>query len=170
MTFWTQDDHSAPDSFWFTHDEGAAFYTVTLLGEIAARHATNEFGWYPLSDPTDLHPMFTGPDARRAPWSGMLPGDFGIYLRNPVRNVILRSQTESQQFAPFLFNNVFYIGVEDLDGPLSWVEAPGLSDYDYNDMMVRMEQSDVPEPASLLMVGTGLTLAALAVRRRRSGR
>lgn len=166
--FWTRPDHSGADAFSFLHAEGDTPYRVTMLAEIAAHAPDNEFGWFAPSTPSVLHPIFTGSDTRYATWTGTIPGEFGFYLRDTTRGVLLTTLLDSGQFAPFLHDDVFYLGIEDLVGPIAPRPGVGLSDYDYNDMIVTFEQ--VPEPASLVMLGTGLIVSAAAAARRRRPR
>jgi hypothetical protein len=168
VEYWADADLDRPDAFWFENTGGAATYTVKLLGEIAANAPNAEFGWFPLVDPAARTRMFTGAQTRGAEWQGTIAGEFGLYYEDPVRGLLLLSLTESGQFAPFRLGDRFYVGVEDLIGPIAKTAGPGLSDYDYNDIVVSFEQEPVPEPATLFLLGPGVLAIGWSVRRRRS--
>jgi hypothetical protein len=170
LEFWTHADHSAADGFWFQDLDGPSYYVVTLLGEISGRRDLNEFGWFAPSDPAALHPIFSPLDARGATWAGTLPAEFGFYLRDEIYGEILTTTAESLQFALFAIDARYYLGIEDLTGPMSATPGVGLSDYDYNDMILRLDHQPVPEPASLLLLGTGLLGWAFVARRFRKPR
>jgi hypothetical protein len=74
----------------------------------------------------------------------------------------------SQQFAVMRNNNRYFIGLEDRAGPITETGCGEgtCSDYDYNDLVFAVESQVVPEPATILLLGTGIA-TAIVVRRRR---
>jgi len=157
-------------SFYFT--SSGASEAASLRIEIAGLAGSNEFGWYDTTDPGVLHPIFTGPDSAGAAATFLPSASFGLYLAtangNTFRTTGTGSDPRNQHFAVFEGTGTeeYWLGMEDT--PFN-----SGSDRDYNDMIVRMQASAVPEPATFLTMGTLLLLAGNVIRirnRRRSRR
>ena len=86
--------------------------------------------------------MTAAPDASRIP--GTTLGQFALF------RYVLPEETR------------YFLGVEDI------LLTEALNDRDYNDYIVKFETHSVPEPGTLLLLGSGM--AALAVRKKLAGR
>ncbi len=101
---------------------------------------------------------------------------FGTRPMDPLLEGLWRDDIRSvQQFILLNQGNTFWLGLEDQFGRTTSVPCLNqedelmqpCSDYDYNDLIVRMTASTpVPEPTTLTMLAMGLFGAALALRRR----
>jgi hypothetical protein len=118
---------------------------------------TNQFGWRGYDPNTDtfttgLNVIFTGSDSAGASANFtptafymffiQVPGTGDIYYTGAGHN----NGDGLAHFAIFDGGAGYYLAMEDL--------RQGSSDRDFNDMVVYV--SDVPEPASLMLLGSGL--------------
>jgi len=152
----------------FFQASGSSNAAVQLT--IAGNAGTNRFGWFETNAAGTLigarHELFdgatNGTNATFSPTSY-----FGYYLTDGKSNTTWYSlstgnpsgQTTQQHFAIFAptGSSTFWIGMEDL--PLS------ASDKDYNDLVIKVSAVAVPEPATILLVGSGIAGLLASARR-----
>lgn len=171
---------TADPSFFFQRTAPSS--TVVLQLEVAGRSNVNEFGWYdipaPASPPT-LHPLFSGPDAALTT-NTFSPGtQYGFYVKSDSTALYFTQSslnsggdTAHQHFAIFQDSAAtgkesYWIGVEDF----SMNELAGNENHagDYNDMLIHLTVSAVPEPSTAMLVLSG-SLLIIGLARRRSTR
>jgi len=129
---------------------------TNLLTEIAGYAPLNTVGWYDTSTPSINATIFAGPDS--APNSVYTPfgvqRTFGFYLDpngNPANRMFSGVVAPYRQAIVYQvqgFANEYIVGFEDLN-------LPG-GDIDYQDFVLRAKVSPVPEPTTMLLLGTGL--------------
>jgi hypothetical protein len=132
------------DPFGFDWISGSSQGALKL--EVAGFAPENIFGYY---DADGLHPIFGGSATAGASTIFTPTGDYGFYLTSPqgtFRTGMTGVDDLYQHFAIFReAPGAYWIGMEDLKTG---------SDFDYNDMVVRV--SSVPEPATMMLLGFGL--------------
>jgi hypothetical protein len=143
-----------PVPFVLSPTGGARIITMRL--EVAGMAPGNVFGYYLLSNPAVLNPLFIGAQTSGATALFNPSGPYGFYIES--NGMTFRSQSSvnfalfsEQPAVPSLGSNLtrFWIGVEDLPLPAGAFGPGFLSptvDGDYNDMLFSMEipPSDPP--------------------------
>jgi hypothetical protein len=170
---WGSGNGSADMNYGFDA-EGGGLYDFTMLGEFTDDWDVNEIGWYEIGNPQNRQTIFGSSAAVGSTAQVFIPTNFGFYYLNTSGNgEIFYTQSAfntlgatNQQFAAFQRDDYTIMGVEDIfSNTLTRGWQPGTADYDYNDVMFGFRSAQVPEPATLLLVGMGL--AGIAVQRRR---
>jgi hypothetical protein len=127
----------------------------TILLEVAGFAPQNTFGYYYLSAPNTLYQLFSGADSVGTSKSFSPTQAYGFYITSPDGTFKTQS-SDYQHFAIFQEGAGFIIGMED--------RVRAESDFDYNDMVVRV--TPIPEPATMLLLGAGLIGLAAFGRKR----
>ena len=127
----------------------------------------NVLGWYEIGGPGTG--VLFGPGSVLGQTTTFTPtGLWGLYIQSPVGTFYSGTPdgiTGWNHFAAFAIDPVtghYIIGSEDNI-------IPGMVDWDFNDLVVTVRSASVPEPGTLLLLGTGLIgLGTMARRQRRS--
>jgi hypothetical protein len=129
----------------FSMDWASGSNNVAMKLEVAGYASNNEFGYY---DSKGHHVLFSGSQTPGAAAIFTPTEDYVFYLKSPDGTFTTNMEGTYQHFAIFkAAEGTYWIGMEDLKTG---------SDYDYNDMIVKVSSVSVPEPTILLLLGFGL--------------
>lgn len=152
---------------------------LSLIKEVAGNKDYNTFGWYDVSDPSDLKVIF--PAVENAPSNKSVffypTTEVGFYLETKTHTFFTQNSLNlggKGQVAVFKNtknDNDFILAWEDITRTYQDKESPRditkYGDSDFNDMIVRI-QIGVPEPATLGLLGLSLlSLSGISLIRRK---
>ncbi len=147
----------------------ATFRAAFTFNNGTASAFPDVFGWFNTSDGV-LHQLFSVANTAVNTATFTPTGSFGYYMGNGA--TIYRSTTEGQQFALFAAGaagspptnlGTYWIGVEDARNT-NFAYSTTTGDYDYQDMIIKIEA--VPEPAYVALLLAGFAGLAFFARRR----
>ena len=176
LPYWGNAYNSAADTggtadLNFSFLRSALSSTASLKLENAGNENIDQFGWYDITRPLVLHPLFLGPDKAPAIQTFTPSALYGFYLSGSEGTFYTQSSlnprgdTKHQHFVVFQESAVpgvetYWLGIEDLT--VHGLKGNKGRAGDYNDMLIRICTA-VPEPstAALALVGLLLLLGPL---------
>jgi hypothetical protein len=177
LPYWGKDGKSkkkkggnADQDFFF--ERTALTNAAALKLEVDPAADIDEFGWYDITNPLVLHPIFLGPESPVADDTFSPSPQYGFYLKrgdeatfytqsslNPYKDRLHQHFVVFQESAT-PEAEVYWIGIENRTRLELKRKEGGLGDY--NDMLIRISALSstvpVPEPSAAVLVLSGISL------------
>jgi hypothetical protein len=165
---------AADPSFFFQRTAPSSAAILKL--EVAGKSNINEFGWYDTNSPAVLNPLFLSSATALVTNTFSPTLAYGFYLKSGADTYYTQSSLNSnagdttrQHFAIFRESaatgaEIYWIGIEDLTAAALGNNESGVGDY--QDMLIRISATAIPEPSTAMLIVTG-TLLMLGLRHRR---
>ncbi len=174
-----QPNGKAFNDFYFNSTGGG---NVTMQAQVAGDAPNDIFGWYNINNPGQYGILFDGSTSTGSTVSFTPSAQYGFFFYNGtpgVDDLFLTDSDLNSTILNMFSNNPVYVGPVDTDIQhfavfqqtagtyyIGMEDLPSCNtDFDYNDMVVKISTVATPEPTSLLLLGCGL-LAFGATRRR----
>ena len=168
ISYLGQSNGKAYSDFYFNSTGGG---TVTMQVQVAGDAANDVFGWYNINNQNQYQVLFGGTTKPGSTVSFTPSAEYGFFFYNGTQGLDTLFLTDSnlspsdegiQHFAVFQQTpGTYYIGMEDLPSRNT--------DFDFNDMVVKISTASAPEPTSFLLLGSGLLgFGALRFRRKKN--
>jgi hypothetical protein len=164
MAYLGQTNGAAFTNFYFNNSGPV---TMTFEAQVAGDAPYDTLGWYNVNNPNQYGIIFSGTTAIGTTATFTPSAQYGLFFSNLTSNINdvfftnsglnvnisgktpVAVDTSYQHFAVFQQSaGNYWIGAEDL--PSSG------TDFDYNDMVVKMAPASAPEPSSLILLASGL--------------